>query len=111
MDECGIWSALDVIERMVVQSEGQYGHPLCAVEFVFDQLLTRLAVCYADRQHAERACKLFDGACSVLLASGKLSQNEITAYRSLLTGLEEGKTFAEAYTGVTDRTRPRCRLW
>jgi TIR domain len=88
--------AFDVLERLIRTSEERNGYPLNILEGAIDGLLTPLAMCYADKQHAGRARELFDGTCKVLLASRKISQNKIEACRSLFTSLDQGLTFNDA---------------
>ena len=97
-----ISSAFDVIQRVIHSSEKREGYPLTTIDLIYDQLLTPVAMCYADRQHAERARELFDYACKVLVISKNVTKNKVAAYRVLLTALEQGVPFDEAEAQATE---------
>jgi hypothetical protein len=112
--------ALEVIERSTRSSEKQDGYPLSAIDLIFDNLLTPLAMCYADDCHADRARELFDYICRVLSGSGAQTKNKTTAYRVLLTALEQGSKFEDAEARVqealsqaydVDEKEARARKW
>jgi hypothetical protein len=107
-----ISDALDLIDR-ITNASAKYGYPLKAVascNLITDHLLMPLAKCYADECHAERARKLFQEICSVLLVHEMRTQNTVAAYRGLLKVLEEGATFEEALGRFEDALNHACEV-
>ena len=90
-----ISDAYDVIERITRSSEKD-GYPLNTVDSVLDNLLTQLAMCYADQCHPDRTRRLFEYICSVLLSSGTPTRNKVASYRVLIKELELESTDAGA---------------
>lgn len=62
----------------------------------YDQLLAYLGMSYAAGLHRDKARKLFDEACQLLLRCGKLTEKRARAYRVLFMALEQGCTYDEA---------------
>ncbi len=105
-----ISDAFDVIERMIERSWQREGYPFCALESPFDQLLTPIAMCYADGQYPERAARLLESACDLLSAYGKRGNSTVAAFRSLLTELQQGKTFDQVYAQLSESLYQASKL-
>ncbi|QAU37151.1 toll/interleukin-1 receptor domain-containing protein [Bradyrhizobium guangdongense] len=97
-----ISQALDVIDVIIERSREKEGYPLCTIDAAFDQLMTPLAMCYADGQCPEHAARLFESGCDLISAYGKRGENTVAAFRRLLSDLKQGRTFNEAYARLPE---------
>lgn len=105
-----ISQALDVIEQIIERSWEEEGYPFCTIESAFDQLMTPVAMCYADGQCPEHATRLFESACDLISAYGKRGENTVAAFRGLLADLRQGKTFNEVYARLPESLFQASRL-
>lgn len=97
-----ISQAFDLIEEIIERSRENEGYPFRTIDSAFDQLMAPLAMCYADGQCPDYAARLFESACDLISAYGKRGENTVSAFRSLLADLTQGKTFNEAYAQLPE---------